>query len=54
VTAVTEAKRIVEPSRAGGDVDTSDFSVSNAFQGEFDGLSFDNESLAADPFSWFT
>jgi hypothetical protein len=49
-----DVRRDTEASKPRNDVDASDFSVSNAFQGECDGLSFDNESLAADPFSWFT
>ena len=32
----------------------SDFSVDNAFQGAFDGLEFDFDSMSSDPFSWFT
>lgn len=35
--------------------DASDFAISNAFQGAFDGLHFDDDTtMATDPFSWFT
>jgi hypothetical protein len=40
---------------AAGDDDVRDnFSVTNAFQGAFDGLEFDFDSMSSDPFSWFT
>jgi hypothetical protein len=40
---------------ATGEGDVRDnFSVTNAFQGAFDGLEFDFDSMSSDPFSWFT